>query len=288
MGIRQRTWTWKGKEKSAWVVEYFDLKGKRRLKTFKTQRAAKDWAAETRVSIKRGTHIADSDTVTVAEAGEFWLETGKENGLVRSSLKQNREHLDLHIGPFIGDVKLSQLSVPSIRAFEGELRADGRSPALTRKVLSSLGGIIADAQERGLAMHNPVREMRANRGKRRTKATRVSGLSPSAWTHPHACRDQGRPARCHRLPAGILRYGCPCRLASLRAAWPQMAGCGPWQGHSDRAPARRRMGRHRPTQERGRAPNGAAAAAGRQGAHVVEAGLPAARHRPKGRRRQPD
>ena len=85
MGIRQRTWTWKDKEKSAWVVEYFDLKRKRRLKTFKTQRAAKDWAAETRVSIKRGTHIVDNDTVTVAEAGEFWLETGKENGLVRSS-----------------------------------------------------------------------------------------------------------------------------------------------------------------------------------------------------------
>ena len=45
MGIRQRRWTWKGKEKSAWVVEYFDLKGKRRLKTFKTRRAAEGWAA---------------------------------------------------------------------------------------------------------------------------------------------------------------------------------------------------------------------------------------------------
>jgi integrase len=69
-------------------------------------------------------------------------------------------------------VKVSTLTVPSIRAFEGDMRANGRSPAMTRKVLASLGGIIADAQERGLAMHNPVREMRANRGKRRTKATR--------------------------------------------------------------------------------------------------------------------
>lgn len=172
MGIRQRTWTWKGKARSAWVVEYFDLKGKRRLNTFKTKRTAESWAAETRVSIKRGTHIADSDSVTVAEAGELWIQTGRESGLVRSSLKQNREHLDLHIVPFVGDVKLSQLSVPFIRAFEGDLRTEGRSPALTRKVLSSLGGTIADAQERGLAMHNPVREMRANRGKRRTKATR--------------------------------------------------------------------------------------------------------------------
>ena len=124
------------------------------------------------MSIKRGTHIADSDSAMVAEAGELWIQTGKENGLVRSSLKQNREHLDLHIAPFIGDVKLSQLSVPFIRVFEGNLRDEGRSPALTRKVLSSLGAIVADAQERGLAMHNPVREMRVNRGRRRTKGTR--------------------------------------------------------------------------------------------------------------------
>ena len=49
------------------------------------------------------------------------------------------------------------LSVPFIRAFEGNLRDEGRSPALTRKVLSSLGGIVAEAQERGLARTNAVR-----------------------------------------------------------------------------------------------------------------------------------
>ena len=46
MAIRQRKWTWKGKEKSAWVVDYFDAKGKRRLKTFKTKRAADDWRSK--------------------------------------------------------------------------------------------------------------------------------------------------------------------------------------------------------------------------------------------------
>ena len=172
MGIRQRKWTWDGKEKAAWVVDYFDLKGKRRLKTFRTKREAQDFAATTRIDIKRGMHVADSDSVAVAEAGRLWLETGEENGLVRSSLTQNRQHLALHIEPFLGAIKLSKLTVPGVRAFEGDLRANGRSPALTRKVVGTLGAVIADAQERGLAMHNPVREMRANRGKRRTKATR--------------------------------------------------------------------------------------------------------------------
>ena len=172
MAIRRRTWEWKGKEKSAWVIEYFDLKGKRRLKTCRTKHEAQDFEATTRIDIKRGVHVSDSDSITVAEAGKLWLQAGQEAGLVRASLKQCREHLDLHIAPFVGATKLSKLAVPGVRAFEGQLRANRRSPALTRKVLGSLGAIIADAQERGLAMHNPVREMRANRGKRRTKATR--------------------------------------------------------------------------------------------------------------------
>jgi integrase len=172
VGIRQRTWVSGGKEKSAWVVEYFDAERKWRLKTFKTKKDAQDFEATTRVNLKRGKHVADSASITVGEAGDLWIETGEENELVPSSLKQCREHLRLHIKPFIGDVKLSRLTVPAVRAYEQQLRADGRSPAMTRKVIASLGSIIADAQERGLAMHNPVREMRTTRGKRRTKATR--------------------------------------------------------------------------------------------------------------------
>ena len=37
MAIRKRTWTWKGEEKSAWVADYFDLKGKRRTQNVQHQ-----------------------------------------------------------------------------------------------------------------------------------------------------------------------------------------------------------------------------------------------------------
>jgi integrase len=32
--VRKRTWTTGGKVKTAWVVDYFDQHGRRRLKTF--------------------------------------------------------------------------------------------------------------------------------------------------------------------------------------------------------------------------------------------------------------
>ena len=172
MSIRQRTWEWKGTQKSAWVVDYFDTKGKRRLKTFKTKRAATDFAATTHVDVRRGTHVADRDSATVSEAGTLWLVTCEESGLVRGSRVHNESLLRLHVEPFLGATRLSKLTVPAIRDFESALRANGRSPSQVRRVIGGLGALLSDAQERGLIMHNPVRDMRQNRGKRRTKAVK--------------------------------------------------------------------------------------------------------------------
>jgi integrase len=94
----------------------------------------------------------------------------------QTTLASYREHVDLHIVPLLGAMKLSQLSVPMVRSFgsraakptgwsrdfEDRLRKD-RSPAMVRKVLGSLGAILADAQERGLVVHNVVRGLRAKR-----------------------------------------------------------------------------------------------------------------------------
>ena len=169
MALRQRTWTWKGKTKSAWIVDYHDAKGKRRLKTFKTKRAADDWRSETRIELKHGTHVADRDSVTVAEAGKLWLATCEANELERSTLQLYRQHLDLHIAPLIGTRKLNELTVPALRASRTSLRNSGRSLALTKKVMTYLGGLLADAQDRGLTTRNPVRER-----KRRTKNGQIA------------------------------------------------------------------------------------------------------------------
>ena len=85
MAIRQRTWSWKGRERVAWVVDYFDAKGKRRLKTFRTKRAALDWNAGTRIDLKQGTHVADADSITIQAAGRLWLASREANGLERST-----------------------------------------------------------------------------------------------------------------------------------------------------------------------------------------------------------
>src|SRR5262245_3940384 len=143
MAIRERAWEWNGKTKKAWVYEWTDLKGKRRLKTFKTKKQAAEFEATTRVDIKSGTHIADGDSITVAQAGMLWLATCKEDGLKRSSIGRNRSHVELHLNPLIGSTKLNKLTVAAVRAFSDRLRDEGRSKALAKMVLVSLGSILA-------------------------------------------------------------------------------------------------------------------------------------------------
>ena len=90
----------------------------------------------------------------------------------RATLAAYREHVELHIKPYLGSVKLSQLSAPMVREFEDKLAAgtmpngaepEPRSPAMVRKVRVSLSSLISDAQERGLVARNVVRDLRSTR-----------------------------------------------------------------------------------------------------------------------------
>lgn len=170
MSVRKRTWTTKGEEKSAWVVDYADTAGKRRLKTFKKKKEADQFAATASVEVREGVHVADSASVTVEKAGALWIASGEHAGLERSTINQRKNHLYNHIKPLIGSTLLSKLTLPTVRDFEDQLRKAGRSPAMTKKIITSLGSILSDANERGLATRNPVRDIRSGRKGRERRA----------------------------------------------------------------------------------------------------------------------
>jgi integrase len=168
MSVRKRIWKGPGGEpREAWVVDYVDQHGDRHLKTFAKKRDAEAHHAIVGVAVRAGVHTADSKSVTVARAAELWLESCEAAGLERATIAAYRQHADLHITPILGTLRLSQLTVPLVRGFEDRLRQDGRSPAMVRNARRSLGGILADAQERGLVAQNVVYSLRKNRRSRR-------------------------------------------------------------------------------------------------------------------------
>ncbi|RWX74454.1 site-specific integrase [Neorhizobium lilium] len=165
MSVRKREWTTpNGTQKSAWVVDYTDMTGTRRLKTFRLKKEADHFAATASVEVREGVHVADSASATVEAAGKLWIAGCKASNLERSTIDQYERHLRLHIVPFIGALKLSSISIAKVRAFEDALREAGRTAIMIKKVVVSLGTLIADAQERGLVARNIVRDLKGRRG----------------------------------------------------------------------------------------------------------------------------
>lgn len=182
----------------AWIVDYATNEG-RHIRTFTKKKEADEFAASARVEVRHGIHTPSSKSIAVAEAGKLWLASAEKNKLERTTIDGYMQHLTLHIEPFLGKVKLSDLSTPMVREFEDKLSVDKdtpRSPALVKKVRGSLGAILADAQERGLVARNLVRELRSRRrrGKeRRADRRQASSRSGSTSPPPRSRLSSGRP-----------------------------------------------------------------------------------------------
>jgi integrase len=153
MSIRKRTWKSGGVEQTAWVVDYVDQHGKRRLKTFALKKDAEAWATNALHEVSRGIH-APNAKITIEEVITLWIRHCVDEGLERSTIEQREQHLRLHVAPFIGREKLATLTTPRLNAFLDQLRDAGRSIEMRRKVLTSVRTALAFARGRGLVAQN--------------------------------------------------------------------------------------------------------------------------------------
>jgi integrase len=184
--VTKRVWTTKaGEQHSAWQADYFSPgangERQRHSKTFKTRREAVAWLAHTVVEIRQGVHCPAHKSPTVLQAGEAWIKQAEADGLERSSVMQYRQHLDLHIAPFVGLHRLADLTPAAVQSFRAVLLAQGRSRAMVARAVSSLGSIIAQAMSSGLVARNVVHEAsrhdrRAARVEKRHKRQLQVGL----------------------------------------------------------------------------------------------------------------
>lgn len=139
-----------------WRASYTDGAGERRTKQFARKSDGEAWLVEVQHDIARGTHTPGSISPTVKEAAALWIKRCNEKGLEPMTVKGYEEHVDLHIVPFIGAKKLTELTVPAVNAFADQLREAGRSAEMVKRVIRSLGGIFKEARRRGLSNAAPT------------------------------------------------------------------------------------------------------------------------------------
>jgi integrase len=170
MSVRKRRWvTSKGESKEAWIVDYSDQDGDRVLQTFERKKDADAFHATVKVDISHGVHVAPSKSETVAETAERWLKRVEADGRERTTVRQYRQHVNLHIMPRIGAIKLANLTPARIENFRDDLLAN-MSRALARKVLTSLKSLLKAAKRAHLAADVSIG--RDKRGERKLEVGR--------------------------------------------------------------------------------------------------------------------
>ena len=153
MAVRKRSWrTESGELREKWIVDYTDQQGCRHLKTFQRKKDADAYANQTGVDVRAGVHTAPSQSITVAEAAEAWINSVALDGREASTLAQYRQHAH-HINERIGGLKLANLTTPRLNVFRDDLLKT-MSAAMARKVLSSLKSLLREAQRRGNVAQN--------------------------------------------------------------------------------------------------------------------------------------
>jgi integrase len=173
MSVRKRTWTTaKGEQRTAWVADFSDQHGNRQIKTFRLRREAEAYSEEAGVAVRGGTFSTPSRSPTIKQAATAWLEAATVNGLETTTIAGYRQHVDLHIVPKIGTVKLAKLTAPMIQAFVDELRV-AKSVVLARKVLVSLKSMLRHAMTQGSVAQNVALAIKIESSKRHQKKLEV-------------------------------------------------------------------------------------------------------------------
>jgi integrase len=172
MSVRKRAWTTKaGEAREAWIVNYSDAAGVRRIATCNSKREADAYEAAVKTAVRAGTHTAPSSSPTIAEAAEGWLTFIEGEGRERTTRKQYETHVKLHIIPRLGRERLARLTTPAVHEFRDSLLRDLSRP-LAKKILTSLKGVLKDAQRRGTVAQNvaaPVSIVIASRDRRKVE-----------------------------------------------------------------------------------------------------------------------
>jgi integrase len=149
MSVREKIQKWTTpegelKEMRWWLADYKDGTGRRHQVRFKRKKDAEAHEQTQRVAIRAGTHVSLDSNLTVADVAEKWITKVEANARERSTSRQYRQHINLHILPRIGALKLGKLQKGHVEAFRDSLISGDQalSRPMAHKVLRSLKSML--------------------------------------------------------------------------------------------------------------------------------------------------
>lgn len=162
-----------GQLSNYWQVSYYDEAGKQRRKNHGKQSDAYAYKVKIEGELLGGSHIPDKKSVTVKMAADSFIKSFERDMISgkreRSTWKQYRSHINLHINPYpIAEKLLNGLRSSDCRTYLDELQPKiGDSQAA--KVMVTLRMILGYGAERDWLQGNPASTVRVKRHTRRVR-----------------------------------------------------------------------------------------------------------------------
>jgi len=137
-----------------WVVDFRDADGKRRWESYRTREEADDALSKRVQQLTKGTYRAPDQIPTFREVAESWLATKADHRV--SSYSQWQVHLEKHLLPAIGDLRLNEIRVKHMEAFRDSRRKASLKPQTVNKILTTAAAVLKYAQKHEIIERNPA------------------------------------------------------------------------------------------------------------------------------------
>lgn len=210
--VAKRKWTYKGREKEAWVVRYVDKGGAHRSRQFEKKKDADTHARHVENELEAGTHVARSTSLTVEKVIEEYLALMNRRLSDGSISRSYFERINLGLKyprETLASVKLTDLTWQQVYAAAEQWRVRVQANTGAPMAHSSLNynfwlfsHLIEWAMRRGYCAKNPAKQARKEWGAIPTTAIDTfareeiqalfRALESRAWKHQKLTHDRMR------------------------------------------------------------------------------------------------
>jgi integrase len=167
------------KRRNRYIIDFYDNQGKRRWKTLPkgtTKKKAKESMREIEDQIARGIYLPDKRIPLFKEVAKEWIEYKRPN-LRQSTWSVYEGHTRNHFHD-LDDLKINRITTVKVEKFIGDRQNQGMNISTIKKILVTLGQIMAYAVRHKYISYNPVRDAERPKGQGNTKKQKIRVLTP--------------------------------------------------------------------------------------------------------------
>lgn len=167
------------KRRNRWVIDFYDLQGKRRWKTMPkgtTKGKAREELRNIEDQLSSGTYLPDKRIPTFDTVAAEWLEYKKPN--IRSSTWDMYErYLRLHFDS-IRDFKINRITIATVEKFIRDFQDTDMALSTLRKLIVTMNQVMNYAVRHRYIDYNPVRDAERPKDQGQEEQPAIKVLSP--------------------------------------------------------------------------------------------------------------